>query len=1345
MAQSRPQQNNGEGLVKGSLTAAIIAGTIAFIVSGGNPVLAAQTFFTVGATTLTMGAYALHQAAKNWREEIQTRAVMVRSATSPHRIVLGRARVSGTLIYVQVTGADKEYIHMVVALAGHRLHGLSQIYLDDQPLGAMDGDGNVTAGQFSGLVRARTYLGDASQTADSFLVAESAGMWTTDHRGDGIAYIYLRCKFDEDAWPQGMPEVTVDARGLMPYDPRAAVSRLTDNPVLLMRAMLTADWGLKCTTVEIDDTAAAAAATLCEQWVDADIASIAVTADAAEETFSTAAEDARIGTGDRIVLTAGTVPAGLTGGATYYLIRVDRLRFRLALTRQLALEGTFVSFTTNGATVAFTNVHQQRYTANGSFTLDMSPSDMESQLRAAMAGSTVISGGVWRIFAGGYAAPTISIDEDDLRGPVVNKPRRARRDLVNTVRGVYPDPARDYAVTDYPVVVDADFVAQDGGDVIPRDIDQPLATNAIACQRLAKIEMRKLRADQILLPCKITALRAVTAETVSLTIAQLGITAQTYAVAGWKITGDDDGIGVDLVLRAVGEDVYAWTPADAIMPAVTAPLDVPDGRLAAAPTVLGLTSGSADLLLGADGTVISRIRVTWVHAVEPSPGGYEVQWKRSSDADYESRMVPRTENATYLSPVEDGAAYDVRVRTINTIGVRSAWLAGSHTVVGKTAPATAPTSLAVVAALGGYDIAVSACPDADYARTEIWEAISNDRATALRVFNGPGTRFARTGLPGSVTRWYWARHVDRSGNESTWFPVSASGGISAVTLSPSGGGVKVVTDASAITAGTGAPPPGGDDYWAVFSNHDGKIWRWSSAAGSYTKAADGGDIAVGTVAADRIVGATLSSIRSSTGALSIDAGGYIRTGAATWAAGPGVWIGQDAGAYKLRAGDPEGAQFAYDGRNLRLSTLGGGLFMTGGSIALGAKGFFSGSGIFLGECQNLILDSESMGSAAWSRNALTVSAGGVPAPDGVGTPQQLDATGGAFPQCNSSSWVSNGGRYTATVWLRQGSVTRAKIFLRDVTAGNAIIPCSALVLEGAPAVALAADTVDALDVTGLTTVWTRVAITSVAATTSGHTLNLCVGHDGASGVGSVAAAAYFYAWGAAVNEGAAATGYVPTGGAAVASRLWTWHAGSPAGNHVRWDGTSLVVKGALIAGDVQVDATGNIRGGQSGYNAGTGFFLGYSGGAYKFSLGTSSQGITWDGSTFNVNGALIATGNLLNNAVTNVQAAYTEAGLSVSTSHTTCQAVGITTTGKPVLITLSGYKAGAANFQIRIFRDATLLAEIPPGFYGGSNSFSHTIVDTPGAGSYTYSWSAAEASGTASYYNRSLVCTELKR
>ena len=47
-------------------------------------------------------------------------------------------------------------------------------------------------------------------------------------------------------------------------------------------------------------------------------------------------------------------------------------------------------------------------------------------------------------------------------------------------------------------------------------------------------------------------------------------------------------------------------------------------------------------------------------------------------------------------------------------------------------------------------------------------------------------------------------------------------------------------------------------------------------------------------------------------------------------------------------------------------------------------------------------------------------------------------------------------------------------------------------------------------------------------------------------------------------------------------------------------------------GTLTIDSTGYLRGGQTDYNTGTGFFLGYSGSAYKFSIGSSSQSLLWD-------------------------------------------------------------------------------------------------------------------------------------
>lgn len=63
--------------------------------------------------------------------------------------------------------------------------------------------------------------------------------------------------------------------------------------------------------------------------------------------------------------------------------------------------------------------------------------------------------------------------------------------------------------------------------------------------------------------------------------------------------------------------------------------------------------------------------------------------------------------------------------------------------------------------------------------------------------------------------------------------------------------------------------------------------------------------------------------------------------------------------------------------------------------------------------------------------------------------------------------------------------------------------------------------------------------------------------------------------------------------------------------------------GSITAGNITLNSSGYIKGGQTAYATGTGFFLGYDSSAYKFSIGNSSQYLTWDGSTLTTTNANI--------------------------------------------------------------------------------------------------------------------------
>lgn len=61
--------------------------------------------------------------------------------------------------------------------------------------------------------------------------------------------------------------------------------------------------------------------------------------------------------------------------------------------------------------------------------------------------------------------------------------------------------------------------------------------------------------------------------------------------------------------------------------------------------------------------------------------------------------------------------------------------------------------------------------------------------------------------------------------------------------------------------------------------------------------------------------------------------------------------------------------------------------------------------------------------------------------------------------------------------------------------------------------------------------------------------------------------------------------------------------------------------GTITAGNITLNSSGFIRGGATDYLTGTGFFLGFSGSAYKFSVGNpSGRYIGWDGTTLTING-----------------------------------------------------------------------------------------------------------------------------
>jgi hypothetical protein len=70
---------------------------------------------------------------------------------------------------------------------------------------------------------------------------------------------------------------------------------------------------------------------------------------------------------------------------------------------------------------------------------------------------------------------------------------------------------------------------------------------------------------------------------------------------------------------------------------------------------------------------------------------------------------------------------------------------------------------------------------------EIWASATNDRAAATKVGETTSYQYVHSGLAASTTRYYWARARNKAGTLGAYYPVSATAGVAATTLTTAPG------------------------------------------------------------------------------------------------------------------------------------------------------------------------------------------------------------------------------------------------------------------------------------------------------------------------------------------------------------------------------------------------------------------------------------------------------------------------------------------------------------------------------------------------------------------------------
>jgi hypothetical protein len=819
--------------------------------------VAAATAIGFTGTAATVVGYLAYTAVTSWAlnalapkpdfGSLSSNGILVnaKDAVSPADFVYGEVRKGGVISYYESTGEENRYLHQIIVLAAHEVDQIPFVYLNDQIVN-MDTSGLVTNDEWkdadgNSKVRIFRHTGNQTSVNDEFhfgygnnlantLIAESeltgADALDTNFVGKGLAYIYVRYEYDQDVFANGLPLVTGYVKGKKVHDPRTGSTAYSNNAALCIRDFLTASYGLNDNA--IDDVAFSAAANECDEQV--------------------------------------------------------------------------LLFNLGGS-----NIYEDRYTINGIVRADRDVGSVLGDMMAACAGTLFWGTGYWKLKAGAYSAPVKALTLDDLRSSISLDTRITLRDNFNQVQGTFNDAAQSYITADYPRVLASTqaggfvvgqpytilelgttdftaigassntvgvtftatgsgsgtgtaslFIGEDGGEDIALDLQLPFTTSAATAQRLAKLTLFRGR-EQMTITAEfgMNAFDIEVGDIIAFTNDRYGWDEKEFEVIGWRLAANQDAgdLRVALTLRETSAAAFDWNAEESEIVANNTNLPANTVGL----NVNNLSATLGDNIQQKDGTFVHSAILTWAQVDNVFANNYEVQWKVSTASSYSSTLT--TNNAIEISPLVSTYTYTFRVRAITSNGYRGPWTSINLDIDGDIDAPLLPTG---ATAVGGYtyiDLNWTRPADADFQYIEIWENDSNTTSGAVKVGVSAGDGFTRFNLGTAVTKYYFLKSVDFSGNVSDF--TTGSNWVSSVNYATTGylgddfedGVINLFLDQGlgAIPSGSSFPvtPSNGDLF---FLTTDGQLYEYVSANTRWELKVQSGSI----VASDKIVANTIT-------------------------------------------------------------------------------------------------------------------------------------------------------------------------------------------------------------------------------------------------------------------------------------------------------------------------------------------------------------------------------------------------------------------------------------------------------------------------------------------------------
>ena len=554
-------------------------------------------------------------------------------------IVYGTRKVGGSVVFLETSGTDNQYLYMAIVLSEGEINDITSIEVNDNQVtfsGDLADNTQVTVASSdanfydgSSLITVEPHFGSDTQTASSLLSTLSS--WTSNHRLRGLAYLAIRFEWNQDKFG-GLPTVQAVVQGKKVYNPnldgsitggsgshRADTSstwEYSDNPIYqLLDYLRNERFGMGIPNSYFDSNFA--------DWQ-----------------------------------TAGDV------------CDTDITPFSGASAIDLIDSHTVVD------------------------TSKKAIDNVKDFIRGSRAYLN-FTGGKYNILVEGTGSASITLTEDNIIGGI-NIQSKSKNSRYNRVIVTFINPSKSYQsdTAQFPPVDEtglssadqhATMKTADGGLLLEGRFDFSMLSSPYQAQEMAEIILRRSRSSlDVSLRADATALDLSIGDIVNITHATPSFSAKPFRVQGITINADHT---VNLQCTEHQDSFYTFGTQQEVasIPNTT----LPNPFTVQPPASVTL---SDQLIQYNDGTVIVALDITIGASPDQFVDFFQVEYKLSTESDFiiyaqGSGLTHRVLN------VIDQSTYNVRVKAVNSLGVSSTFVSASRTIVGATAPPSDVTDL----------------------------------------------------------------------------------------------------------------------------------------------------------------------------------------------------------------------------------------------------------------------------------------------------------------------------------------------------------------------------------------------------------------------------------------------------------------------------------------------------------------------------------------------------------------------------------------------------------------------------------------------------------------------------